>query len=217
MSTDGSGTQPTSFTMDGATYEIKNRTSPEITSNWAITGTLDLKDNILNIGSNTLTVNGDITRTTGTIKTNEGTIILDGSISSTLYFDQTTDGTTNKLKDLTINRSGATVTLGNKLQIAQNGTVTVTAGTLAANSNLALKSTAADTTARIATLPPGAAVTGNLEIQRYINGGPGLRGWRYLSSPVANATYAQLIDDIFITGPGGTSNGFDVAGAAHLC
>lgn len=212
MSTDGSGTQPTSFTMDGATYEIKNRTSPEITSNWAITGTLDLKDNTLDIGSNTLTVNGDITRTTGTIKTNEGTIILGGSISSTLYFDQTTDGTTNKLKDLTINRSGATVTLGNKLQIAQNGTVTVTAGTLAANGNLALKSTAADTTARIAALPPGAAVTGNLEIQRYINGGPGLRGWRYLSSPVANATYAQLIDDIFITGPGGASNGFDVAG-----
>ncbi len=212
MNTDGTGTAPTSFSMDGAAYILANRTNPEIPSNWAVTGTLDLKDNILNIGSNTLTVNGNITRTTGTIKTNEGTIILGGSVSSTLYFDQTTDGTTNKLKDLTINRSGATVALGNKLQLAQNGTITVTAGTLNTNGYLVLTSTAADTTARIATLPPGATVSGNVEIQRYINGGVGYRGWRYMSSPVANATYAQLIDDIFITGPGGATNGFDVAG-----
>lgn len=212
MNTDGTGTAPTSFSMDGATYEIKNRTNPEIPSNWAVTGTLDLKDKILDIGSNTLTINGDITRTTGTIKTNEGTIILGGSVSSTLYFDQTIDGTTNKLKDLTINRTGATVNVGNKLQIAQNGTITVTAGTLNTNGYLVLTSTTDSTTARIATLPPGATVSGNVEIQRYINGGVGYRGWRYMSSPVANATYAQLIDDIFITGPGGATNGFDVAG-----
>lgn len=212
MNTDGTGTAPTSFSMDGATYILANRTNPEIPSNWAVNGTLDLKDKILDIGSNTLTVNGDITRTTGTIKTNGGTIVLGGSVSSTLHFDQTMDGTTNKLKDLTINRTGATVTLGNKLQIAQNGTVTVTAGTLNANGYLVLTSTTDSTTARIATLPPGATVSGNVEIQRYINGGVGYRGWRYMSSPVANATYAQLIDDIFITGPGGATNGFDVAG-----
>lgn len=197
---------------------LNNYTLPTGTSSLSgdltLTGNLNIGSNTLDIGSNTLTVNGDITRTTGTIKTNGGIIVLGGTSSSTLHFDQTTDGTTNKLKDLTINRTGANVTLGNKLQIAHNGTVTVTAGTLAADGNLILTSTLGGT-ARIAALGAGAAVSGNVEVQRYMIGGAASqRGWRYMSSPVANATYAQLIDDIFITGPGGTSNGFDWAGSS---
>lgn len=200
-------TIPTSlnnFTLPTGTTTLSNDIS--------LTGNLNLGSNTLDIGSNTLTVNGDITRTTGTIKTNGGIIVLGGTGSSTLHFDQTTDGTTNKLKDLTINRTGATVTLGSKLQIAHNGTVTVTAGTLAASGNLVLTSTLGGT-ARIAELAAGAAVSGNVEIQRYMVGGASSqRGWRYMSSPVASSTYAQLIDDIFITGPGGASNGFDWTG-----
>jgi hypothetical protein len=183
-----------------------------LSGNLSLSGNLNIGSNILDIGSNTLTVNGGITRTTGTIKTNLGTLILGGTTSSTLHFDQTTDGVTNKLKDLTINRTGATVTLGNKLQIADNGTVTVTAGTLATGGNLLLTSTLSGT-GRIAELTVGASVTGNVEIQRYMVGGAtSQRGWRYMSTPVASATYAQLIDDIFITGPGGTTNGFDMGG-----
>jgi len=200
-------TIPTSlnnFTLPTGTTALSNDIS--------LSGNLNLGSNTLDLGSNTLTVNGDITRTTGTIKTNGGIIVLGGTGSSTLHFDQTTDGTTNKLKDLTINRTGATVTLGSKLQIAHNGTVTVTAGTLAASGNLVLTSTLGGT-ARIAELAAGAAVSGNVEIQRYMVGGASSqRGWRYMSSPVASSTYAQLIDDIFITGPGGASNGFDWTG-----
>lgn len=200
-------TIPTSlnnFTLPTGTTALSNDIS--------LSGNLNLGSNTLDIGSNTLTINGDITRTTGSIKTNGGKLILEGTSSSTLHFDQTTDGTTNKLKDLTINRTGATVTLGNKLQIAHNGTVTVTAGTLAASGNLVLTSTLGGT-ARIAELAAGAAVSGNVEIQRYMVGGASSqRGWRYMSSPVASSTYAQLIDDIFITGPGGASNGFDWTG-----
>lgn len=200
-------TIPTSlnnFTLPTGTTALSNDIS--------LTGNLNLGSNTLDIGSNTLTINGDITRTTGSIKTNGGKLILEGTSSSTLHFDQTTDGTTNNLKDLTINRTGATVTLGNKLQIAHNGTVTVTTGTLAASGNLVLTSTLGGT-ARIAELAAGAAVSGNVEIQRYMVGGASSqRGWRYMSSPVASSTYAQLIDDIFITGPGGASNGFDWTG-----
>jgi hypothetical protein len=196
--------------------DLKNYTPPTgtttLSSNLTLSGNLNIGSNILDIGSNTLTVNGDITRTTGTIKTNLGTLILGGTTSSTLHFDQTTDGVTNKLKDLTINRTGATVTLGNKLQIADNGTITVTNGTLATGGNLVLTSTLSGT-GRIASLTGGASVTGNVEIQRYMVGGAtSQRGWRYMSTPVASATYAQLIDDIFITGPGGATNGFDMGG-----
>ncbi len=193
-------------------YTIPSGTT-ELTSNLTISGDLNIGSNMIDIGSNTLTVNGNVTRTTGTIKTNEGTLILGGTNSSTLYFDQTNDGVTNKLKDLTVNRTGATVTLGNKLQIAHNGTVTVTEGILNANSNLVLTSTLSGT-GRIAELGSGASITGNVEVQRYMVGGASSqRGWRYMSSPVANATYAQLVDDIFITGPGGTTNGFDASGS----
>ena len=197
--------------------DLKNYTpttgTTTLSSNLTLSGSLNLGSNILDIGSNTLTVNGDITRTTGTIKTSLGTVILGGTTSSTLYLDQTTDGVTNKLKDLTINRTGATVTLGNKLQISDNGTVTVTAGTFAAGGNLVLTSTLSGT-GRIAALTGGASVTGNVEIQRYMVGGASSqRGWRYMSTPVASATYAQLIDDIFITGPGGVTNGFDLSGS----
>lgn len=212
MSLDGTGTEPTSFTLAGATYEVKNRINPTISSHWTVSGTLDLKDNILDIGSNTLTVNGDITRTMGAIKTNGGTLILGGTNSSTIYFDQTTPGTTNKLKDLTVNRTGATVTLGNTLQVAHDGTVTVTAGTLTCAGNLTLVSTLSGT-GRIAALGAGASITGNIEVQRFMVGGSASqRGWRCMSTPVSGATYAQLVDDIFITGPGGTTNGFDLAG-----
>jgi autotransporter-associated beta strand protein len=195
---------------------LNNLTLPigtsSLVSNLTLTGNLNLGSSIIDIGSSTLTVNGDISRTTGTIKTNGGTLILGGTNSTTLHFDQTTDGTTNKLKDLTINRSGAVVTLGNKLQVAHNGTVIITSGNLATNENLILTSNLSGT-ARIAELTSGATVTGNVEVQRYMVGGTSSqRGWRYMSSPVANATYAQLIDDIFITGPGGLSNGFDITG-----
>jgi hypothetical protein len=99
------------------------------------------------------------------------------------------------------------------LNINDNGTVTVSAGTLASGGNLTLTSTLWGT-ARIAELGSGASITGNVEIQRYMVGGASSqRGWRCMSTPVSGATYAQLLDDIFITGPGGTASGFDLNGS----
>ena len=37
----------------------------------------------------------------------------------------------------------------------------------------------------------------------------GLKRYRFLSSPITNGNFTQLIDDIFITGPGGKLYGFD--------
>ncbi|MBP9187519.1 MAG: hypothetical protein KBG11_10515, partial [Bacteroidia bacterium] len=200
-------------------YTLQSGTTT-LTGNLTILGDLTLAANTLDIASNTLTVSGNISRTTGTIRTNGGTLTLNGTGSTSLFFDQTTPGTTNKLNSLNINRTAETISIGNAVLISENGTVTVTAGELASGGNLTLLSTG--NTGRIAELITGASVTGNVTVQRWINGGsalslnrpgiPQLRTWRAMSSPISGGTYAQFSDDILISGPGGISNGFDIAG-----
>lgn len=77
------------------------------------------------------------------------------------------------------------------------GTVSILSGNLNANGNLQLISTDSST-ARIARIPSGASISGEITVQRYIyNSG---RFYRYLSSPVTNATVADWQNEIPITG-----------------
>lgn len=168
----------------------------------------------ITLNGNKLIINGAVVGTPTIVSDGVSNIEIGGTGAiGTLNFDQTTPGTTNKIKDLTINRNGATVTVGNALQVANNGTITVTNGTLASGGNITLVSDISGT-GRIAALGAGASITGNVTVQRYMVGGASsLRGWRTMSSPVTGASYAQLVDDIFVTGPGGTTNGFDANGS----
>lgn len=173
--------------------------------NITITNALDLSaDQILFINGYTLTLGGTITGT-GKIKgSSASNLSFNGSgAAGTLYFDLTTPGTTNKLNNITYNRSGQTITLGNALQVT--GTITPTAGTLASGGNLTLVS-AASGTASIAQ-GSGTYITGNVTAERYIPAGT--RRFRYVSSPVSDATLNGLIDDIYITGNNG-AGGFDI-------
>jgi hypothetical protein len=177
----------------------------------AIDGTLDLGSNILDIGNHALVLGGDVTRNTGTIRSNGGTVTVSGSTQDeSLFFDQTTPGTTNSLASLIINRASSIITLGNTLNVT--GTVTPTTGTLASGGNLVLVSSLTGT-GRIAALGASADITGDVTVQRYLIGGSiTQRGWRTMCSPVQSFTYSQLIDDILVTGPGGSDNGFDASG-----
>jgi hypothetical protein len=92
------------------------------------------------------------------------------------------------------------------------GTVTPTAGTLAAGGNLKLISDASGT-ARIAAAGCTSCsyITGNVVVQRNI---PSVaRRWRFLGSNVQSTTLADWKNEIYITGPGGASNGFDASGS----
>ncbi|MFN7312078.1 MAG: T9SS type A sorting domain-containing protein [Bacteroidota bacterium] len=171
-----------------------------------IAGTLTVNSGKLAVGSNTLTLNGGFSGSaTNCISSNGNSNLTFGGTGNIVNFfvDQATNGTTNKFNALTYNRSGATITLANRLQIAQ--AVVPTAGTLNSNGNLELLSDNT-TDARIG---PGTGnyIIGNVIVNRYV---PSVvRRWRFFSPGVKNFTFNQFIDDMFLSGPGGTTNGFD--------
>ena len=166
-----------------------------------VAGTLTINSSkILSIGaSNTLTLNGSVSGSGFISGSSTSNISISGA-SGTLYFDQTTPGTTNVLKNLAITGTGTT-TLGNALNIAGGtnfGVVTVgSSATLASAGNLTLKSTATGTAA-IGT--SAGTITGNITIERFISQSG--RRWRYISAPVTGQTLADWGTKFYITGPG---------------
>jgi hypothetical protein len=134
-------------------------------------------------------------------------IVLDGN-TKTIYFD----ASNNTLKNLSITGSN-TIYLGNALNITGGssfGVVTVsTLATLRTGDSLTLKSDA-NGTACIGN--PSGTILGNVTVERYIPALSisGIRGrYRFLSSPLTNATLADWQGETHITGNGGASNGFD--------
>ena len=186
----------------------------------------------ISLNGKTLTIIGTITGT-GTFRGSSTSSLALSGISGTIYFDQTTAGTTNLLKDLTLS-GNATTTLGNALVItggATPGIITLDGSTtLASAGNLTLQSDASGT-ARVATST--GSISGNVTVQRYIPA-KASRKWIFLASPVTQPA-GQFIrnawqQQVFITGAGtggstcgttagnGTistdkynSNGFDVS------
>jgi PKD repeat protein len=149
-----------------------------------------------------LTLNGYALTITGNLS---GTGVLTGSAASSLtvngpsgtfYFDQTTTGTTNVLKTLTLNGSAVT-TLGNALQIAAGATPGAVAigGTtqLVTGGYLTLRSDA-NGTARIDEITSSATtpISGNVTVERYIPAG---RKWRLLTAPLKGSAGSDVFSN----------------------
>jgi hypothetical protein len=181
---------------------------------------------ILVLNGNTLVLNGIINPAeTGTITGSAASSITIGSNpddAGTLNMTQTSTDT-RSLNNLTVSRaSGAdAIILGNELRLI--GVLTLTDGTLAANGNLVFVSSAIATSAQLDVVTGTGNVSGNVVVQRFIDGQPVSTNerWRFLASSV---TTSNGIDDnwqkqVLITGAGtgGTlcpaitanSNGFD--------
>lgn len=166
-------------TVDGGTFQVS--TNQTLNNLNLTSGTV-----IIDAGV-TLTINGTITRTSGVIQgTATSNLVITGA-SGTIAFDQTTPGTTNVLKNLTITGSGTT-TLGNALNItagSSSGVVTVgTGATLTTGGFLTFKSDA-NGTAQVAEIGSGGSITGNVTVERYL---PARRAWRLLTAPVKGNT-----------------------------
>lgn len=167
--------------------------SVSITGNATIDGTLA-------IDTTTLTLAGSVSGSGSLKGASAAKLAISGSASNTIRFDQTTPGTTNLIKNLTISGAGTT-TLANALNITGGssfGVVTVGSGaTLATGGNLTLKSTATGTAA----IGNSAGnITGNITIERFMSQSG--RRWRYISSPVTGQTLADWGTKFYITGPG---------------
>lgn len=158
---------------------------------------LDQNRTVANINFNNTTkklnVNGKILTVNGIISGNgPSSGLLTGSASSSLvfagtgnagtfYMDQTTLGTSNALKNLTLNRtSSGSVTLGNALSL--NGVLTVTAGTFNTGDQITFKS---DVNSTAIVGPVTGVINGKVTVERFI---PGLRAFRFLSSAVTTTT-----------------------------
>ncbi len=133
-----------------------------------------------------------------------------GSIAH-IKLDQSIPGVTNRLGSLKINTDVAyysdSVTVDSTMLIT--GDLTIVKGKLITNNKITLVSDQY-TTAQLTEIDTNTAVvSGILNIERYV---PSVtRRYRMVSPNVSNFTFNQLKDDIFITGAGGVTNGFDAS------
>jgi hypothetical protein len=227
-----------SQTFDGKFFsnlEINNPAGVNMLTEKIVSNNLFLNSGFLNMGSNTLTVNGPITGT-GSLSGSATSALVIGGTAGTINFNQAS-AAARSLNNLTLN-SGSSATIGNALDIY--GTVTLTSASLNLNAkNLTLKSTS-DNTARIANLT-GSVLTGgsNVTMERFIKlrtpgTGPGAanygRAYRLLCPTVntptsikfnwmnnemntaigTNVNSAAPGYGTQISGAGGNANGFDV-------
>lgn len=159
----------------------------------ATTGTTDIKGNFT-FSSGSFTHNSGIVRFSGTT----GTQRIDGGAAATFHNIQVanTSATPGLSIDNNANQEGI-------LTLAANTTVDADGASNTAVFKLLSTGDVPTKDAAIGVLPTGAAVTGNVTVQRYmsVKGASNGRIYRYIASPVQNATIADLQNEIPVTGP----------------
>ncbi|MBI2282059.1 MAG: T9SS type A sorting domain-containing protein [Bacteroidetes bacterium] len=150
---------------------------------------------ILDITTNNYAVNiGRNWTNNGNFIAQSGTVTFNGSAA------QTIGGTTvTNFNNITLNNAA-----GASLTNAQNliGTLTLSVGTFATNSQTFTLLSDINGTARIASIPAGADITGDITMQRYI--GAGATNWRFLTTAVSGTTLADWDDNIITSGFAGS-------------
>jgi hypothetical protein len=137
-----------------------------------------------------LIINGDFTVDgAGVFDPNGGTVEFDGGIAQTLISDLNPKNLTfhnlslGAFTELTVNSNifpdvEGTITLGN-------------GSTLNTNNNMTLVSDI-DTDANIASVPFGATISGNINVQRYVSSKG--KVYRFFSSPILDGTVDNIVD-----------------------
>ncbi|MGZ3758026.1 MAG: beta strand repeat-containing protein, partial [Mucilaginibacter sp.] len=183
---------------------------------------------------NTLAVSGNFTNSLANdasnyidLTTNATTVTFSGSLAQTLASGS--GGNPVKFYNVSFGGAGAKTLSGTAgFSVSGKGVLTMQSGSgaLAAGGLLTLLSDTTGT-ASVAAIPTGTSITGNVNVQRYITGstsGVNYRGYRLLSSPVNAATVNSnnvysinyTKSGTFLTGIGGSANGFDQAGNPTL-
>ena len=208
-------------------------TTPVITINSGITLTIggtfknDRKSTFS--GSGTLAVEGSWNTSGGAIDLTSGSVAVSftGTKDQSIRDEGSDSGNGVMFKNVSFSGASSKILGGTgKFSVAANGSITMAANaTLISSGNLTLKADA-NSAANVFAIPSTAAIKGQVTVERYIQGGSKSmwRTYRMFSSPVydnttnfintdvvGNRTYSftQFIDDMIITGTGGSTNGFD--------
>lgn len=184
-----------------------------IGNNQTIVLTVTTAQNTFNVASGTqIITSGDVHITySGGIFTNDGNISNNyGSLA--FYGPVTFEGTgTAATQNLKIQHTGTSL-LNNRINVA--GSIEVSNGSLNANNNLTLLSTATSS-AVIAPVAVGSSITGKVTVQRFIP--QGKRAFRFLTPSVTTDDFIsnnwQLATHI--TGSTTGANGFDATGTGN--
>jgi hypothetical protein len=166
------------------------------------TGTWLLNDLSINTGatlvggSSEMRVHGNWVNE-GTFTAGTSTAVFKGQEEQTIGFAIGASQTT--FNNLTIDNDGSNVSLTPSL-VSVTGVVSMLEGTLQTNANLRLVSNSSGS-ASIGEIKSGAAVSGNVELQRYTPSIPSSQGyWFNLACPIQGQTVASWNDDIVTTG-----------------
>ena len=184
---------------------------------------------IASVLSGTLNVSGNFTNATA----NSGTNYIDFTTNATTLnltggtqtISTTSTGNQTKFYNLTVaSTTSATLSGAAGFAISSKGILTLSTAATFATAGLLTLLSDVNGCASFAPVLNSGSVTGNVIVQRYLSGsssGVNYRGYRLLSSPVYVATaptvgnYDKIqncIGATFLTGTGGTTNGFDQAG-----
>ncbi len=136
---------------------------------------------------------------TGRLRANGNSVLIfgGGGGNDTFFMDQTSPNTTNRLKNLWIDRSGGTVVCGDTAQV--RGVVYHINGTINANnSHLKLKALSPSEYGQVSGAGAG-TITGTMCMEMSVGSSVGspLEQWRHFTSPLKDATLNdELNDDI---------------------
>jgi hypothetical protein len=149
---------------------------------------------VLNMPSTPVNIQGNILLNPGsTFNANGGSVNLTGDNSQTIA------GGGSTFNDINVNKSAGNIVLSSLTNLIGKLEF-ISASTIQSNGNLTILSTSAGTTGNghVATIPAGAQISGDVNVQRFMGGEP--RIYRYIASAVEGTTVADWQNDFPITG-----------------
>jgi hypothetical protein len=219
-------------TSGGAVNLIANSAVVTASGSWNNTlatvtqgfGNISVSGNLVNsgtltLGTGSLTISGNYTNS-GTYTQSTGYTVFNG-MGQTL----TDSGNGTMFNNVFFNGNGGSaltdvISSGN-FSVASTGVLNMVNATyLNANGHLTLNSDV-NSSATVAAIPAGAGITGNVNVQRFIQGSSAStakRGYRAITSAVYTGTSGgvhvfdvkYLLNSVFVSGLNGTANGFNV-------
>lgn len=145
----------------------------------------------LNFSTNLITIKGNFSNISGLVYGQEAEVVMSGTQAQEINGNQT-------FQDLTIDNATSVSLTGG--QSVVTGLLQVNQGTLNANGNLTIQ---IDSLGNGSIGPLSGSINGTITVEKSFDIAFG--DWRFLSSPVANATYNEINDDMWTSGfPGST-------------